>query len=76
MQQGPAHPNSETIAMNHKPMRVIFPFAFVFDLLSPSGPALAQYQPAASIPAAFEALHILGFTRVKILYIADNFCTD
>jgi len=52
MQPGPAHPHSETIAMHHNPKKVILPVAFVFVLLSASGPALAQHQPAASIPAA------------------------
>ena len=29
-----------------------------------------------NIAAAYDALHALGFTRVKALYIADNFGTD
>jgi hypothetical protein len=29
-----------------------------------------------NIAAAYDSLHRLGFTRVKVLYIADNFGTD
>ena len=31
---------------------------------------------AENIAAAYGALHAMGFTRVKVLYIADNFGDD
>jgi thiosulfate/3-mercaptopyruvate sulfurtransferase len=38
--------------MKHSAMKALYSFAFAFILLSPPGPALAQHEPAASIPAA------------------------
>jgi thiosulfate/3-mercaptopyruvate sulfurtransferase len=38
--------------MKHNTMKALYPLAFAFILLSRPGPALAQHEPAASIPAA------------------------
>ncbi len=38
--------------MKHLALKALCPYALVFILLSPPGPALAQHEPAASIPAA------------------------
>ncbi len=38
--------------MKHSATKALYPFVFAFILLSRTGPALAQHEPAASIPAA------------------------
>jgi hypothetical protein len=38
--------------MKRNALKGLYPYAFAFILLSPPGPALAQHEPAASIPAA------------------------
>jgi thiosulfate/3-mercaptopyruvate sulfurtransferase len=38
--------------MKHNALKALYSFAFAFILLSQPGPALAQHEPAASIPAA------------------------
>lgn len=34
------------------------------------------WENCPNIAAAYDALHALGFSRVKVLYVADNFGTD
>src|SRR5258708_35918231 len=38
--------------MKHSATKALYPFVFAFILLSRTGPALAQHEPAASVPAA------------------------